>query len=417
MSRSFVFFQPQRRLRRARGFTLVELMVAMTGGLFLSIVVFAVSRDASRFYQREIRVANATITGVSGFERLVSDLARAGHMSTPNIELDPRICGRPDANWPEGIRQLRAVAIESGVTTDLAASSEVRVAGYAPDRLVISGALETTEELYSNTIEPTVGAAGFTISLNLLTPSARRLGLTTGPGSSDGNSKVLQAVFMRDNVGRIVRVRRDGLEQYAVVKSVAATDAVASVNLSDKPGLLFRKGGATEVKCGINDEGGGYSISVVSIVRYAIRTMTTNTAYKYLFDASGRDRVPFEDTRAELTRVELDAFGAEIPGTLEIVAEYAVDLQLTPWAAGSAATVPSQGAPAAYGPTSTISQTLRGMNVLLSVRSREATTTGSGLSDRYNIKLPTTAPQPDTYARLRTFQSDIPLRNLENANW
>jgi len=74
MSRSFAL-PLSRRFPRARGFTLVELMVAMTGGLFLSIVVFAVSRDASRFYQREIRVANATITGVSGFERLVSDLA------------------------------------------------------------------------------------------------------------------------------------------------------------------------------------------------------------------------------------------------------------------------------------------------------------------------------------------------------
>jgi hypothetical protein len=416
MSRSFAF-KPKRCLRRARGFTLVELMVAMTGGLFLSIVVFAVSRDASRFYQREIRVANATITGVSGFERLVSDLTRAGHMSTPNIELDPRICGRPDANWPEALRTLRAVAIETGITTDLDSNSEVLAAGYAPDALVISGALETTEELYSNTIEPTVGTAGFTIALNLLTPSARRLGLTTGPGSSKGNGKILQAVFMKENVGRIVRVRKDGLEQYAVVSSVTATDTVASVVVSDKPGLLFRQGGANNVKCGINDEGGGYSISVVSIVRYSIRTMTGDAAYKYLFDASGRDKVPYEDTRAELTRVELDAFGEPIPGTLEIVAEYAVDLQLRPWAAGTASNLPTLAAAEAYGRTSNLSQAVRGVNVLLSVRNREVTPTGGGVSDRHYIKLPTTSPQPDAYARLRTFQSDIPLRNLENANW
>jgi hypothetical protein len=416
MSRSFAF-PPPRPFRRARGFTLVELMVAMTGGLFLSIVVFAVSRDASRFYQREIRVANATINGVSGFERLVSDLARAGHLSTPNIELDPRICGRPDENWPEFLQRLRAVTLETGVTTGLESKSEVLAAGYAPDALVISGALETTEELYSNTIEPAVGAAGFTIALNLLTPSARRLGLTTGAGSSDGNGKVLQSVFMKENVGRIVRVRKDGLEQYAVVSSVTATDTVASVKLSDKPGLLFRKGGANNVKCGINDEGGGYGISVVSIVRYNIRSMTSNADYKYLFDASGRDQVPFEDTRAELTRVELDAFGNEIPGTLEIVAEYAVDLQLRPWAAGSAAALPTLGAAEAYGATSTLSQALRGINVLLSVRSREVTAAGDGASDRAYIELPTTPPQPAAYGRLRTFQSDIPLRNLENANW
>ncbi len=33
-----------------RGFTLVELMVALSGGLFVTVVVFALARDASRFY-------------------------------------------------------------------------------------------------------------------------------------------------------------------------------------------------------------------------------------------------------------------------------------------------------------------------------------------------------------------------------
>ena len=43
------------------GFTLVELMVAMTGGLFMSLIVFALARDGARFYQRESRVADATM--------------------------------------------------------------------------------------------------------------------------------------------------------------------------------------------------------------------------------------------------------------------------------------------------------------------------------------------------------------------
>lgn len=413
MSRPFAF-QPLRRFTSARGFTLVELMVAMTGGLFLSIVVFAVSRDASRFYQREIRVANATINAVAGFERLASDLARAGHMSTPNINADPRLCGVPDPTWPEGLRRLRAVAIESGVTVGLA-GTEVLAAGYAPDALVLSGALETTEELYTNTVLPS--ADGFTISINLLTPSAVRLGLKSGPGSSTDNTPTLRSVFMKGGVGRIVRLRKDGREQYAVVSDATATDTEASVMLTDKPGLVFRRGGSNNVQCGINDDGGGYSVSVVSIVRYSIRSMIAEGAYSFLFVASGQGQVPFENTRAELTRVEVDAFGTDIPGTLEIVAEYAVDLQLTPWAAGSVANLPTASAPGDFGTTSPSSQALRGVNVLLSVRSREATTAGSGASDRYHIKLPTTAPEPDTYARLRTFQSAIALRNLENANW
>ena len=79
----------------------------MTGGLFLSIVVFALSRDASRFYQRESRVANATLSAVSGFERLSSDIARAGHLVTPDIEHDPKVCNRPAANWPAMMQKLR----------------------------------------------------------------------------------------------------------------------------------------------------------------------------------------------------------------------------------------------------------------------------------------------------------------------
>ncbi len=415
MFRPFAF-QPQRRVARARGFTLVELMVAMTGGLFLSIVVFAVSRDASRFYQRELRVANATISGVAGFERLVSDLTRAGHMSTPNITLDPRICNRPDASWPQGIGSLRAVAIESGRTIGLI-GSEVLSAGYAPDGLVISGALEMTEELYTNSIEPIVGSGGFTISLNLMTPAAQRLGLRTGPGSSSDNTNILQAIFVKENVGRIIRLRKDGLEQYTVVSTATATDTVATVNVLANPGLLFRSGAANNAQCGINGTGGGYSLSVVNIVRYNIRSMTTQAAYQSLFNASGLAQVPFETTRAELTRVELDYTGTELPSTLEIVAEYAVDLQLTPWATSPASPLAAASNPAQFDPTSTVSQSLRGLNVLLSVRSREAVQTGTGTSDRHQIQLPTTPPEPNTYARLRTFQSTIPLRNLENARW
>jgi prepilin-type N-terminal cleavage/methylation domain-containing protein len=52
--------------RAARGFTLVELMVALSGGLFLSAIVFALSRDTTRFYQQETRVASATLAGLVG---------------------------------------------------------------------------------------------------------------------------------------------------------------------------------------------------------------------------------------------------------------------------------------------------------------------------------------------------------------
>ena len=101
-----------RALRNA-GFTLVELMVALTGGLFISLAVFALARDSGRFYQREARLANATVSGLIGFERLRADLGRAGFLASPNIARDPRVCAVPDGTWPTGLRNLASVQVST----------------------------------------------------------------------------------------------------------------------------------------------------------------------------------------------------------------------------------------------------------------------------------------------------------------
>jgi prepilin-type N-terminal cleavage/methylation domain-containing protein len=401
------------RRRRARqgGFTLVELMVAMTGGLFLSIAVFALSRDASRFYQRESRIANATLSGMAGFERLAGDVARAGHMSTPNIALDPRVCNRPTTAWPDGVEFLRAVSIDtSGSSLAGSPNNEVTAAGFTPHGIVISGAFDTTEELYSNAIEPT--ASGYTITLNLNTPSALRLGLVKAGLLSEA---ALKAAFMTGDSGRIVRIRKDGKEQYGVVSTVATNAGAATVQLAANPPLQFRTKGA--VQCGIDGVGKDFGISVINIVRYDIRSMKAVETYKPLFDAA--QSAPFESGRTELVRVELDANGNPIASTLELVAEYAVDLQFGPWAA-TAVDNPAVTAmaPDNYTATTGWPQLLRGMHLRLSVRSREAdrdSDVGGGGPNHHRIPLGPSKTAP--FARVRTFQSDVPFRNLENARW
>jgi hypothetical protein len=64
------------------------------------------------------------------------------------------------------------------------------------------------------------------------------------------------------------------------------------------------------------------------------------------------------------------------------------------------------------------------LHVRFSVRSREAdrdfgvTGIGGGsANDLYRIGLTVPATGEKVYARVRTFQSDIPLRNLENNSW
>jgi len=422
MPAPFPFQQAWRgRCHASAGFTLVELMVAMTGGLFLSIIVFALSRDASRFYQRESRVANATLAGVSGFERLSADVARAGHLATPNIQQDPHVCNRPAA--PPFLATLRALQIGDGTTAR--AGTELATANISPKQLVIAGALNTPEVLITSSIGPAAGG-GWQVTLNLSTPAASRLGLTTD--ATKDNSAVLSSIFMAGAVapvGRIVRLRANGMDQYAVVSGVAGNAGTAVITLAGAPALQRLTSGGTQ--CGIDDLGQGYALSVIDVVQYNIRSMVGNAAYADLFKASsgqgtgGVGTAPaYEAKRAELVRVELDSSGAPIADTLEIVSEYAVDLQASAWGATSATDPALVRLNATIDNTYNFTQLLRGVHLRLSVRSREADRegpigVGGGSADIYRIGLGPSGGAP--YARVRTFQSDIPLRNLEGGNW
>lgn len=393
----------------AAGFTLVELMVSMTGGLFLTITLFLLARNASALYEHESRAGNATIASVTGFERLSNDISRAGHMSTPNIATDPRVCNRPDGTWPLGVQWLRAVAINTAAT---ATGSELVAAGITPHSITISGALDVTEELYTNTIEPAAG--GFTISLNLQTPSALRLGLN--PALGIANQGALDAIFMTDNgaAGRIVRLRKDGSEQYGVVTSVVASADMARVNLAANPGLVFRAAGS--VHCGIDGVGSSFSLSVINIVRYSVTRMNTVAAYASLFAASN---TPYDATRAELQRVEVNALtGNEIASTRELISEYAVNLRLSPWATVSALNpaLAADSLPESFGANAGSPERLRGLRVRLSVRSRAPDLLGAIDGNNCADALYCLRSGNDFY-RVRSVQSDIPLRNLENANW
>ena len=434
MSSAGFFHSTLRVTRRsAEGFTLVELMVAMTGGLFLSIVVFALSRDASRFYQSEGRVANATSAGLSGFERLSSDVARAGHLVTPNINADPHVCNRPQPTWPAMLQRLRAVLIETDTTaSDL---TEVGDAGIKPQGIVIAGALNMPEVLVTQGVGE--NGAGWQISINTTTPAAARMGLSRANAATAANQAVLERVFIPKGNGRIVRLRRKGMDQYGVVSAVAAAPspdatrgALATVDLAATTQLVRPSNGGAQ--CGIEGDGGNMDLSVIDLVRYNIRPMVADANYAALFKASGlgtgggANAPPYEAKRAELVRVELTPAGIEIDDTREIVGEYAVDLQLGAWAATNALNPALVPVTVAVDNTYASTQLIRGVHVRLSVRSREADrdadVTGIGVSvnDHYRIglKMPAVAGvTPVVYARVRTFQADIPLRNLENSLW
>jgi type II secretory pathway pseudopilin PulG len=413
-------FQHTCSVRRARrsagGFTLVELLVALTGGLFLSMVVFALARDSSRFYQRETRLANATLAGVVGFDRLRADIARAGFLTTPNIEKDPHVCSRPDASssdWPDALKTLAALRL----TKSTSAPETLSANGITPMTLLLAGSYGAIDEFPVRTVVN--GTSEYQVYLQVNTGPLRRLSYETGTpesGIETSQEAILESVFMKDRIVRIVD--KSGYQHFGVVKSVLPGNDPAII-LSNQPPIEFR--GTSALKCGLKGLESGATINVVNLIRYEIGSLKDEDDYKPLYEAS---TAPFDEDRSELIRTELGADGQPLAGTTpELVAEYAVDLAFgfTAWQVGTndgLTTVTPDGDFEEFFPSGTIGpvQHLRAIRARLSVRSREGDRPEPvNLPGLYRIGLGADAGAP--FARVRTLQADIALHNLGRTEW
>ena len=83
------------RRAHTRGFTLVELSIAMAAGLIVALSVVALSREASNTFHEETRIASAEMQLRTAIDRLRADLQRAAFMSTGNIYIDTNILTTP----------------------------------------------------------------------------------------------------------------------------------------------------------------------------------------------------------------------------------------------------------------------------------------------------------------------------------
>jgi len=419
-------------VRGNAGFTLVELMVALTGGLFISLAVFALARDSGRFYQRETRLANATISGLIGFQRLRSDIARAGFLSTPNIVRDTvGVCGTPDAAWPIGLRNLASIQLSTPGVKYAALTAN----GRTPPVITLAGSY-TSSDVFGAKVAPNGNNVDFVLSVKEGASALRRLGNTGMPTTA-----MMQTVFP---ALRVLRVVHNGKQYYGQIVN-AVGGVLPTVTVNAQPPIQFHDGNPL---CGLQPITSGVAvptINVVNFIQYAVQPLQTAGAiagYQNAFSNSAD--APGEAGRTELTRVELDLNGQMIPGTEEIVAEYAVDLNLqliavtSPPGAEPTLGIVSPG-DAQYGVftgpvfgTPNTPELIRSVRVRLGVRSREADRTlgvpnpsGQGLF-RFNVGNPNPgvvlSPTPipgslEIFARVRNFQADVALHNQLGVLW
>jgi hypothetical protein len=398
-----------------RGFTLTELMVAMSGGFMISIAVFLLARQASRFYTREARTSTATLSNLIGFERLRVDISRAGFMASPNIREDLAPCNNPKQTpdgWPEYLAHLQSVWIQP-MGTEL--PPQFRQQGRNPMRITLAGNYASADQFEVRNISHL--DENYTVWLAVNSTAMQRL--AEGDAGTSVPDEALSSIF---GTGRAVRiVDPAGRHHYGRVLSTQGGQQPRII-LSPDPELRERSVGNRE--CGLIGVDTGSLINVVNIVHYDLRSLKGDDDYGDLYTSN----LPYEDTtHRDLVREELNVDGDPIEGTQELVAEYAVDLsfQLTGWSpstqtlqtvplAGWADLTSSYNAPLA-GP-----QRLRAIRATLAVRAREADRDRAVLGDggaaylRFSVG---GSPGAGPYARVRTLSAHIALNNQLGVTW
>lgn len=389
------------------GFTLVELLVSMTGALFLSVGVFMIAKHTTALYQEEMRTANANMASVMGFERLRADLGRAGFMSAPNVLNDPRICAQtPEPTWPVFMQQMQSVRLS--ITDNL--PSLFADNGLAPQQVILSGNFTTSEAVPIRTVVNT--GTSYVVYLQVASGAMARLGYSQAGADQ---AEILTNAFP---TGRVVRiVDKAGRHHYGIIADTQTAPEPAVVLTGPSPNIQFREG--SPLGCGLTGSETGATINPVNFIRYRIGSLSGVSRFAPLYATAAQG--PYDTDRTELIREELSPEGEVIEGTEELISEYAVDLRFRITVQANANTALTAvadndlytwvGTPeersAGRGP-----QFVRSLHTWLSVRSRAAdrkATIDVADGPLYRIGLGTSGAAP--FARVRTVQSRVALNN------
>ncbi len=329
--------------RRGRGFTLIELSVALVAGLLVAMALVQVSKEANNTFHEEVRAAAAEMSLRVTLERLRSDLQRVAYMSTGNIVADPGCavkkglvgCTSNMVTPVQEMSRLQGVRLAFGGSTATAPLSTNANNGLNPDAIDLAGNFSSTDEFGGYVCPgPPAGAGcgGQSICLTWNTPAMWRIRNSANPAQTlqsyfnpsfananpaPGTTRFLARIT--DNTGRY---------QYVLTCGGAAATSFAA------GGAAINIDPATKVLSTFDTDGrGGYSgftpvvINPVQTVHWQIMQASAiggGAAAVYQYGAAST----VDPNEYVLVRQYVDAVNkTPDPATTEIVAEYAVDLK------------------------------------------------------------------------------------------
>jgi prepilin-type N-terminal cleavage/methylation domain-containing protein len=286
------------RRRREQGFTLVELMVALTTGLIAIGTLYTFSTGATRFFQQQSAISQ-TQQGVRvAFERLRRDVSRAGFGGVPFGNL---------VHGPIPTMRIQAVEICDG-------SGAGRIPNEAEnlthaDRLILTGNFETGDTY----LAASISAGGTAINFQQGWPAFRRS--FVDPAGTICDQARFDRVFQ---AGRLVHVKsREGGHFFAPIAGAAA-NCTLQLSAALPVGNAFLAG-----------VGEGAVVAPLSRIEYAVldqaqlaaaglgNLVSTNPAAQALGDVPAvlvRRELPFGNATC--------GAAAPRPNTTEIVLEY-----------------------------------------------------------------------------------------------
>jgi prepilin-type N-terminal cleavage/methylation domain-containing protein len=443
--------QPRLRSKARRGFTLVELMVAVATGLTVGLAAFLLAKVSLGAFQQDARVNNAQHAVLMAMNRITADVKRAGFMSTPNAAADDNICQRSTLPAAQSALLVAADVYEGrpgsgnylGVDAYGAAPNNALPAvvtglenNRVPDRLRVSGNYMTTERIRYRLVQ----AAANTVDIAIETNAVQRIYRDSPPS---GAGQTICRMFPANRIMRLV----DGKKKDTYVRITGCNEAEAggyltsaSVNFAPLAAAVPNVPGV----CGVRNGNEAGTMNTVNIIEYSLQQVPQPFGATEL-DAQGLpasaaslvrwDNGPLalttgEDTRMDLLRRELDANGNVILGTGEVVAEWAADFKLRmTYASAAGQAMNTLLVDSGFDKDNAAGeppppQRIRSLGIRLTTRSREPDRQSrqAGVPvftdplDRFEV-FPSGTIRKNRMARVRTMYTEVSLPNLAGVTW
>jgi type II secretory pathway pseudopilin PulG len=334
-----------RRALAQEGFTLIELTVSLVAGLIVALGIVGLSRDATHTFHEEMRSSVAEANLRTAIDRLRADLSRAGYMSTGNIALDPMVAKPPGTGNPitanplsaglVGLARLTSILLTQGGSALGTLLSAQQVPPMNPDTIDIAGNMTSTDQYSVLLIQPGGAGGCQQIVLDPQSPSMFRI-LGLGASAAQELNNIFQPSGGGDQF--IVRlVDKTGRTQFlATCPATNPTTGIIGTGAAARPFILVspqtpvQTAQTTGSVAGNTGYGSGMQANAVQIVRWQIIAAGNEPAQ---YQNSPLSNQPLTGTavdplKYDLVRMYIDAgTGNPVPGTTEIVAEYAVDLE------------------------------------------------------------------------------------------